>query len=395
MKSQNMNNREKHIRNASPFSFGEGLGVRILISGGGTGGHIYPAIAIANELKSRFPECEILFVGAQDKMEMQKVPQAGYKIEGLWIAGIQRKLTLENLKFPIKLMSSLMKSRKIVKNFKPDVAIGTGGFASGSVVQVAQSMGIPTLIQEQNSYPGITNKVLSKKAKAICVAYEGLEKFFPKEKIVFTGNPVRQDLLNVAENRQDAIKHFDLDANKKTLLVLGGSLGARRMNQLIEKEMDFILNQNVQIIWQCGKFYFEEYKKYNSNIEQPTTDNRQLITVLPFIDRMDLAYAAADMIISRAGASSVSELAIVGKPTIFIPSPNVAEDHQTKNAKAIADKNGAILIKESELDIRFEDVFSEIVQNEELQRELSQNIKSLAKPNATKDIVDEIVKLIK
>lgn len=358
---------------------------RFIISGGGTGGHIYPAIAIANELKLRFPDCEILFVGAQDKMEMQKVPQAGYKIEGLWIAGIQRKLTLENLKFPFKLMSSLMKSRKIVKNFKPDVAIGTGGFASGAVVKVAAQMGIPTVIQEQNSYPGITNKLLSKNAKAICVAYEGLDKFFPKEKIVFTGNPVRQGLLNVAENRQDAIKHFDLNANKKTLLVLGGSLGARRMNQLIEKEMDFILGQNVQIIWQCGKFYFEEYKKHNK---------KEGVQVLSFIDRMDLVYAAADMIISRAGASSVSELAIVGKPTIFIPSPNVAEDHQTKNAKSIADKNGAILIKESELDIRFEDVFSELAQNENLQRELSQNIKSLAKPNATKDIVDEIVKLV-
>src|SRR5690606_13303262 len=221
--------------------------------------------------------------------------------------------------------------------------------------------------------------------KAICVAYEGLDKFFPKDKIVLTGNPVRQDLLNVTENRQDAIKHFDLDTNKKTLLVLGGSLGARRINQLIEKEMDFILNQNVQIIWQCGKFYFEEYKKYNE---------KEGVQVLSFIDRMDLVYAAADMIISRAGASSVSELAIVGKPTIFIPSPNVAEDHQTKNAKSIADKNGAILIKESELEIRFEDVFSELVQNDELQRKLSQNIKELAKPNATKDIVDEVVKLV-
>jgi UDP-N-acetylglucosamine--N-acetylmuramyl-(pentapeptide) pyrophosphoryl-undecaprenol N-acetylglucosamine transferase len=385
MKSRNMSKREKHIRNASPLSNGEGSGVRILISGGGTGGHIYPAIAIANELKSRFPECEILFVGASDKMEMQKVPQAGYKIEGLWISGIQRKLSFENMKFPFKLMSSLLKSKKIIKQFKPNIAIGTGGFASGAVVKVAAQMGVPTVIQEQNSYPGITNKLLSKNAKAICVAYDGLEKFFPKNKIVLTGNPVRQDLLNVADNRQDAIKHFNLDPNKKTLLVLGGSLGARRINQLIESEMDFILSQNVQIIWQCGKFYFEEYKKYNE---------KEGVQVLSFIDRMDLVYAVADMIISRAGASSVSELAIVGKPTIFIPSPNVAEDHQTKNAKAIADKNGAILIKESELDIRFKDVFSEVVQNEELQNELSRNIKALAKPNATKDIVDEIVKLL-
>lgn len=363
---------------------------RFIISGGGTGGHIYPAIAIANELKLRFPDCEILFVGAKDKMEMQKVPQAGYEIEGLWISGIQRKLTLENLKFPFKFLSSLLKSRKIIKKFNPDVVIGTGGFASGSVVQVAQSMKIPTLIQEQNSYPGITNKVLSKKANTICVAYDGLDKFFPKEKIVFTGNPVRQDLLNVEENRPDAIKHFDLDPNKRTLLVLGGSLGARRINQLIEKELDFIVNQDVQIIWQCGKFYYEEYKKYDSSTQHPTLNTQ----VLSFIDRMDLVYAAADIIISRAGASSVSELSIVGKPTIFIPSPNVAEDHQTKNAGAISDKNGAVLIKESELDIRFEDVFSEIVNNEELQKELSENIKELAKPNATKDIVDEVVKLL-
>lgn len=369
---------------------------KFIISGGGTGGHIYPAIAIANELKSRFPDCEILFVGAKDKMEMQKVPQAGYKIEGLWISGIQRKLTFDNLMFPFKFLSSLLKSRKIIKKFNPDVVIGTGGFASGSVLQVAQSMKIPTLIQEQNSYPGITNKVLAKKAKKICVAYDGLEKFFPKEKIVFTGNPVRQDLLNVEQNRQDGIKHFDLNPNKKTLLVLGGSLGARRINQLIEKELDFIVNQDVQIIWQCGKFYFEEYKKYNTDSKSPPLGGGLggACTVLSFIDRMDLVYAGADVIISRAGASSVSELSIVGKPTIFIPSPNVAEDHQTKNAKAIADKNGAILIKESELDIRFEDVFSEVINNKELQQSLSQNIKSLAKPNATKDIVDEIVKLV-
>lgn len=380
-----MSSKEQHISNSAPLSFGEGQGVRFIISGGGTGGHIYPAIAIANELRSRFSDCEILFVGARGKMEMQKVPQAGYKIEGLWISGIQRKLTLQNAMFPLKFLSSLLKSRKIIKKFKPDVVIGTGGFASGAVVRVAQQMNIPTLIQEQNSYPGITNKMLSSKANAICVAYEGLEKFFPKEKIVFTGNPVRQDLLNVGENRQDGIRHFDLNPNKKTLLVLGGSLGARRINQLIEKEMDFILSQDVQIIWQCGKFYFEEYDKYNE---------KENVTVFPFIDRMDLVYGCADVIISRAGASSVSELSIVGKPTIFIPSPNVAEDHQTKNAKAISDKNGAILIKESELDIRFQDVFSEVVNNKELQKELSQNIKELAKPNATKDIVDEIVKLL-
>ncbi|MDH4403922.1 MAG: undecaprenyldiphospho-muramoylpentapeptide beta-N-acetylglucosaminyltransferase [Flavobacterium sp.] len=360
-------------------------GIKFIISGGGTGGHIYPAIAIANELKSRFPNAEFLFVGAQDKMEMQKVPQAGYAIKGLWIAGLQRKLTLQNLLFPVKLLSSLLKSRAIIKSFKPDVVIGTGGFASGPLLQMANSLNIPTLIQEQNSYPGITNKLLSKKANKICVAYENLERFFPKEKMILTGNPVRQDLIAIVSKREEAIKFFNLDPSKKTLLVLGGSLGARRVNQLIEKELDFFASQNVQIIWQCGKFYLDEYKKYDSNNVQ----------VLAFIDRMDLVYAAADFVISRAGASSVSELSIVGKPVLFIPSPNVAEDHQTKNAKSIVDKNGALMIKESELDENFNTVFSDLVANEILQKQLSENIKKLAKVNATKDIVDEIVKLIK
>lgn len=359
---------------------------KFILSGGGTGGHIYPAVAIANELKLRFPDCEILFVGAQDKMEMQKVPQAGYPIEGLWIAGIQRKLTLQNMMFPLKLVSSLWKSRKIIKKFKPDAVIGTGGFASGPLLQVANSNNIPTVIQEQNSYPGITNKILSKKANAICVAYENLERFFPKDKIVFTGNPVRQDLLDSDSKTQEGIAHFKLDANKKTLLILGGSLGARRVNQLIEKELDFLLASGVQVFWQCGKLYFEEYKKYN---------DKENVQVVSFIDRMDLIYAAADFVISRAGASSVSELCLVGKPTIFIPSPNVAEDHQTKNAKAIVDKKGAILIKENELEEKFETTFSDLISNENLQNELSQNIKKLAKPNATKDIVEEIIKLIK
>jgi UDP-N-acetylglucosamine--N-acetylmuramyl-(pentapeptide) pyrophosphoryl-undecaprenol N-acetylglucosamine transferase len=357
---------------------------RFIISGGGTGGHIYPAIAIANELKSRYPEAEFLFVGAKDKMEMQKVPQEGYAIKGLWIAGIQRKLTLDNAMFPLKLTSSLLNSFKIIKNFKPDVVIGTGGFASGAVLKVASMLGIPTVIQEQNSYPGITNKLLAKKANKICVAYENLERFFPKDKMILTGNPVRQDLINEA-SKSEAVAYFKLDANKKTLLVLGGSLGARRINQLIEKELDFLLSQNIQIIWQCGKLYLNDYSKYNEK------DNVQVVA---FIDRMDLVYAAADVVISRSGASSVSELCIVGKPTIFIPSPNVAEDHQTKNAKAISDKNGAILIKESELETQFETIFSDLNSNESKQVVLSQNIKKLAKPNATKDIVEEIMKLV-
>jgi UDP-N-acetylglucosamine--N-acetylmuramyl-(pentapeptide) pyrophosphoryl-undecaprenol N-acetylglucosamine transferase len=359
---------------------------KFILSGGGTGGHIYPAIAIANELKSRFPEAEFLFVGAKDKMEMQKVPQAGYAIKGLWIAGLQRKLTLQNAMFPVKLISSLLKSRTIIKGFKPDVVIGTGGFASGPLLQMANSMGIPTVIQEQNSFPGITNKLLSKKANKICVAYENLERFFPKEKMILTGNPVRQDLIDIESKRAEAIQYFNLDANKKTLLVLGGSLGARRVNQLIEKELQNITDQNIQVIWQCGKLYLEDYKKY---------DKKENVQVLAFIDRMDLVYAAADVVISRAGASSVSELSIVGKPVIFIPSPNVAEDHQTKNAQAIVDKNGALMIKESELEANFSTVFNHLIQDENQQNQLSQNIKKIAKVNATKDIVDEIVKLIR
>lgn len=369
---------------------------RFIISGGGTGGHIYPAVAIANELKVRFPEAKLLFVGAQDKMEMQKVPQAGYEIKGLWIAGLQRKLTFQNALFPIKLASSLLKSFFIIKSFKPDVVIGTGGFASGAVLKVASILGIPTVIQEQNSYPGITNKLLAKKANAICVAYENLERFFPKDKMILTGNPVRQDLL-VQADKSEANAYFKLDESKKTIVILGGSLGARRINQLIEKELDFLGAQNCQIIWQCGKLYFEEYKKFDSsNHSSPITHHPSpKAQVMAFIDRMDLVYAAADIIISRSGASSVSELCIVGKPTIFIPSPNVAEDHQTKNAKAIADKKGAILLRENELDEKFETTFSDVISNENLQIELSQNIKKLAKPNATKDIVEEIVKLIK
>lgn len=358
---------------------------KIIISGGGTGGHIYPAIAIANELKSRYPNADFLFVGAKDRMEMEKVPQAGFKIKGLWITGIQRKLTLKNLMFPFKLISSLWNSKKIINQFKPDVAIGTGGFASGPMLQVAASNEVPSLIQEQNSFPGITNKLLSKKVDKICVAYDGLERFFPKEKIVKTGNPVRQDLLDITSKREEAIKSFDLNPSKKTLLVIGGSLGARRVNQLIEKELDFFNTHNIQVIWQCGKLYYETYKMNGHN---------KHIQVHAFLNRMDLAYAAADVIISRAGASSVSELCIVGKPVIFIPSPNVAEDHQTKNALSIAEKDAAILIKEEDLDADFESKFKQLIASKEKQEKYGENIKKLALVNATKEIADEVEKLL-
>ncbi|MCF7561010.1 undecaprenyldiphospho-muramoylpentapeptide beta-N-acetylglucosaminyltransferase [Sabulilitoribacter multivorans] len=359
---------------------------KIILSGGGTGGHIYPAIAIANELKSRFPDAKFLFVGAKDRMEMEKVPQAGYEIEGLWISGIQRKLTLKNLMFPFKVISSLWKARKIIKSFKPNVAIGTGGFASGPLLHVAASNKIQTLIQEQNSYPGITNKLLAKKANKICVAYDGLERFFPKDKIIKTGNPVRKGLLDIDSKTVEAKNFFNLKHGKYTLLVIGGSLGAGRINELIETKLDFLDTQNVQVIWQCGKLYYQQYKIYNH------TKN---IQVYEFLNNMDFAYAAADIIISRAGASSVSELCIVGKPVIFVPSPNVAEDHQTKNAMSIVNNNAALIINEEDLDADFENKFSQLVASPEKQKELGNNIKSLALVNATKQIADEVEKLLK
>lgn len=357
----------------------------ILISGGGTGGHIYPAIAIANEIKVRFPNANFLFVGAKDKMEMEKIPQAGFEIKGLWISGIQRKQLSSNLSFPFKLMISLWRAKRIIDTFKPDIAIGTGGFASGPTLIMANRKGIPTLIQEQNSFPGITNKYLAKKAAKICVAYDNLERFFPSLKIIKTGNPVRQDLLTIHTKVNESRDFFQIDISKKTILILGGSLGARKINQLVESNLAFFKKQNVQLIWQCGKLYFEEYKKY---------DTLKNVQVHQFINRMDLAYAASDIIISRAGASSVSELCIVGKPVIFVPSPNVAEDHQTKNAKSIADKHAAILLKEEDLET-FPIVFETLLKNKGKQEHLSENIKELGLPTATTDIVNEIEKLIK
>ncbi|OAB76064.1 undecaprenyldiphospho-muramoylpentapeptide beta-N-acetylglucosaminyltransferase [Cochleicola gelatinilyticus] len=358
---------------------------KFIISGGGTGGHIYPAIAIADELKSRFPDAEFLFVGAKDRMEMQKVPQAGYTIEGLWISGLQRSLKIKNLMFPFKLISSLMRSRAIIKKVQPDAAIGTGGYASAPLLRVASSKGIPCLIQEQNSHAGITNKWLSGKVQKICVAYEGMDQFFPSEKLQLTGNPVRQDLLEINSKRAEAQKFFGLKSDKKTILVLGGSLGAGKINELIARELDFFEKQEVQVIWQCGSYYEETYKNKGTACVQVHT----------FLNNMDLAYAAADVIVSRAGALSVSELCLVGKPVIFIPSPNVAEDHQTKNALALSEKDAAIVIKESELQTHFESEFQALIASEEKQKELSKSIKQLAKPNATKEIVDEIEKLLK
>lgn len=360
------------------------MSYKFIISGGGTGGHIYPAIAIANELKTRFPGADFLFVGANDRMEMEKVPQAGYKIIGLWISGLQRNGSLRNLVFPLKLVSSLLKSGKILKDFKPDIAIGTGGYASAPLLRMAASRNIPCLIQEQNSHAGITNKWLSGKVDKICVAYDGMEKFFPAEKIKRTGNPVRLDLLDVSLKKDESIAFFNLKKDMRTVLILGGSLGAGRINKLVEKSLPFFEKNKLQVIWQCGKYYEKTFKMKAS----------ETVQVHAFLNRMDLAYAAADFIISRAGALSVSELCLVGKPVVFIPSPNVAEDHQTKNAMAITEQNAAILIKENELDFKFETEFARLIQSEALFKTLSGNIKKLARPNATKDIVDEIEKLI-
>ena len=357
---------------------------KFILSGGGTGGHIYPAIAIANELKKRYPSAEFLFVGAKDRMEMEKVPQAGYAIEGLWISGLQRKLTLKNILFPFKLISSLFKARTIVSRFKPNAVIGTGGFASGPLLKIASGRKIPCLLQEQNSYAGVTNMLLKNAVAKICVAYDGMEAFFPAEKIIKTGNPVRQDLIQNTIAKETALVFFELNTNTKTILILGGSLGALRVNQLIEQKLEYFKNIGVQVLWQCGKLYYQEYKKYHSNT----------VKVLPFITKMNFAYAAADCIISRAGASSVSELSIVGKPVVFIPSPTVAEDHQTKNALAVVKEDAAILLREKDLEESFEPVFSELIQSEQKQKTLGLNIQKMALPNATKDIVDQIEKML-
>ena len=359
--------------------------VNILLSGGGTGGHIYPAVAIANELKLRNPQSKFLFVGALGRMEMEKIPQLGYEIKGLNISGLQRSLSWKNLTFPFKLVQSLIKANKIIKNFKPNVVIGTGGFASGPTLYMANKRNIPSLIQEQNSYPGITNKLLAKQVKKICVAYDGLERFFPKDKIIKTGNPVRQDLLDISLKRDEALRHYHLDKNKKTIVVLGGSLGARAINQAMEQNIKTILKGNVQIIWQSGKLYYDDYKQY-SEIND--------LQVHEFINRMDLLYAAADIIVSRAGAGSISELCLVGKPVIFIPSPNVAEDHQTKNAESVSDKQAAILLKESDIE-RFSERIENLIDDEAKQLSLSKNIKKLALPNATNQIADEVEKILK
>ena len=361
---------------------------RLIVSGGGTGGHIFPAVAIANEFRSRYPNSEILFVGAEGRMEMTRVPEAGYKIIGLWISGLQRKLTLSNLMFPIKLIVSYFRARQIVNQFKPDVVIGTGGYASGPIMMAATRKGIPTVIQEQNSFAGLANKQVADKASRVCVAYEGMEKYFPAKKIVITGNPVRKDILNIDSKRDQALTHFAFSPQVKTLLIIGGSLGARTINESILHGMEKLLEANIQVIWQTGKGYYESYKT------QLTKFDLRKIRVQDFVREMDLAYAAADVVISRSGALSVSEICIAKKPVILVPSPNVAEDHQTKNAKALAEKDAAILIADKDAASTLVDAALNLIFDGSRRAKLSENIAKLAKPRATSDIVNEIEKLL-
>ena len=361
--------------------------LKVILSGGGTGGHIFPAVAIANELKKIVPDIEILFVGALGKMEMEKVPNAGYKIIGVPIAGLQRKFTLSNFKLPFLIIQSLLKTRKIIKDFQPDVVIGTGGYASGPLLRAATSKGIPVLIQEQNSYAGITNKLLSKKASKICVAYEGMEKFFPKDKIILTGNPVRQDLKEVRSKREEALSFFKLNPDKKTILVIGGSLGARTINESMGSGLEKLVEKNIQLLWQTGKSY------YSTAIEQTKNFENKNIYALDFISRMDLAYAAADIVISRAGASSVSELCNIGIPCILVPSPNVAEDHQTKNAMALVNKDAAILVKDNDARQILIKAATELILDKSKQVTLSNNISKMAFHDSANVIANEVLKL--
>jgi UDP-N-acetylglucosamine--N-acetylmuramyl-(pentapeptide) pyrophosphoryl-undecaprenol N-acetylglucosamine transferase len=362
--------------------------LKIIVSGGGTGGHIFPAIAIANAIKVLRPDTEFLFVGAEGKMEMEKVPAAGFKIEGLWISGFQRKLTLSNLAFPFKVIDSLLKAKKILKNFKPNAVIGTGGFASGPMLQVASKNGIVTVIQEQNSYPGITNKILSKNVDRICVAYSGMEKYFPKEKILMTGNPIRQDIMSLEGKRDRGLEQFGLSADKKTILVIGGSLGARTINESILTCLEAFEKNNIQLVWQTGKGFYETAKQATAKY------SGKGIVAFDFIQKMDYAYAVADLVISRAGASSVSELCLVKKPCILIPSPNVAEDHQTKNAMALVTYNAAILVKDTESREKLCSTTLELINNATQCAKLSENIGRLAFQDSANVIANEVLSLI-
>jgi UDP-N-acetylglucosamine--N-acetylmuramyl-(pentapeptide) pyrophosphoryl-undecaprenol N-acetylglucosamine transferase len=361
---------------------------RILIGGGGTGGHVFPAIAIADALKERDPDTVFLFVGAKGKLEMEKVPEAGYSIEGLPVAGFQRRLTLKNISFFFKLLASMSRSRSIIRSFQPDLAVGVGGYASGPILKAASRKGIPIVIQEQNSYAGVTNRLLARSASTICVAYENMDRYFPSGKIVITGNPVRQQLIGLKEMREASLKEFQLDEGKKLCLVVGGSLGARTLNRSFLAGFEKLDREDLQVLWQCGSYYHEELK------EKVQNSGLSNIKILPFISRMDLAYEAADIIVSRAGALSISELCLVGKPAILVPSPNVAEDHQTHNAEALVGKTAALLVSDADAEEQLVDKMLGLLEDNKLRKELSQNIKKLGIPDASQRIAGEVYKIL-
>jgi len=361
---------------------------KIIISGGGTGGHIFPAVSIANEICRRFPDAEILFIGAEDRMEMERVPAAGYKIVGLSISGFNRQRIFKNFGVAIKLMKSLRMAKKIIREFKPDIAIGVGGYASGPTLWKASSLKIPILIQEQNSYAGVTNKLLGKRASKICVAYRGMEKFFPEERIVMTGNPVRKDLENISSKNPEAIDYFGLDINKPVLLIVGGSLGARTINQGVRKGLKQLIDAGIQVIWQTGKHYYSSIKDELKDV------NYEGFWFSDFISRMDYAYAAADLVVSRAGAGTISELCLLKKPSILIPSPNVAEDHQTKNACALSDSGAAVFIPDNMVDEKLIISAIELLSDKEKLKNLSEQIALFAQHNSAERIVDEMVRIV-
>jgi UDP-N-acetylglucosamine--N-acetylmuramyl-(pentapeptide) pyrophosphoryl-undecaprenol N-acetylglucosamine transferase len=361
---------------------------KFIISGGGTGGHIFPAISIANALKKQLPDAEILFVGALGRMEMEKVPAAGYPIEGLPVSGFNRKNMLRNVKVLINLFQSILKARKIIRYFRPDAVIGVGGYASAPVLRAASAFNIPTVIQEQNSYAGVTNKLLAKKAKRICVAYEGMERFFPKEKIVLTGNPVRQNLFLVKPKTNEAYAYFNLKPEIETLLIIGGSLGARTINQSVMGGLKLLADSGIQVIWQTGKTYFETVKKASESFASPR------LVVTDFVSRMDLAYSIADLVISRSGASSISELCLLAKPVILVPSPNVAEDHQTQNALALVKNQAAVMVKDVDAEKTLISTALELINDEVALKKMSENIYKMAEKDSDDRIAREIIKLI-
>lgn len=362
---------------------------RLIVSGGGTGGHIFPAIAIADAFRRRHPDAEILFVGAKGRMEMERVPKAGYPIEGLWISGFKRELSLDNLSFPFKLISSLCKARRILKRFKPDAVVGVGGFASGPIMRKATSLGIPVIIQEQNSFPGVTNKIVAPKAAKICVAYENMDRWFPKEKIVLTGNPLRNNIISSDGNKSDAVKSFGLNHERPVILLVGGSQGALGINKGISAKLQMFKDNDFQMIWQTGRFYIGQAIR-----EVEALDLADRVKPTVFIERMDMAYAAADVVVSRAGAMSISELSLVRKPVVFVPLPTAAEDHQTKNAQSLVNENAAVMVRNSETEEKLLPVVFNLLKDNGKMFAMSENIAKFARPNAAEDIVDEIDKVL-